>query len=558
VRVNPSSTLRFGEQPAQALREELSRTGTTRGQVACQALKLRWPRIRRKALGLGLAVVSVLLLPTDQPAWAATTPHQNTQTVERWGLFEASLPGPSDGNPYLEIAFSARFRHAGTTVEAAGFYDGDGVYRVRFMPDEEGAWEYETRSNRPELNGRTGSFTCSKAGSGNHGPVRVRGTFGFGYADGQAFFPFGTTCYVWNHQPDSLEEQTLASLKLSPFNKIRMCVFPKFYELVTNEPPRHPFLKLSSGQWDFERFNPDFFRHLEQRVRDLQALGVEADLILFHPYDRWGYAKMDAASDERYLRHVVARLAAFRNIWWSLANEYDLMLRTKPMERWDEFFRIVQAADPSGHLRSIHNCERLYDHTKPWVTHVCIQAWDVKKMKEWRDQYRKPVIDDELEYEGNIRLPWGSLSGPEMVHRFWMCCVAGGYAGHGETYMDPQQILWWSKGGVLKGESPKRLAFLRQVIESAPVEGLEPISGDWVWGRGGLVGGRVGEFRLIYFGDYQPSYWNIDVPKKSRFKAEVIDTWNMTITPMEGVFEPGSKVPLPGKPGRALRLTPVP
>ena len=32
---------------------------------------------------------------------------------------------------------------------------------------------------------------------------------------------------------------------------------------------------------------------------------------------------------------------AYRNVWWSLANEYDLM-RTKTMADWDRFFRIVQ------------------------------------------------------------------------------------------------------------------------------------------------------------------------------------------------------------------------
>ena len=37
---------------------------------------------------------------------------------------------------------------------------------------------------------------------------------------------------------------------------------------------------------------------------------IEADLILFHPYDRWGYATMPAEADDRYLRYVIARLCA--------------------------------------------------------------------------------------------------------------------------------------------------------------------------------------------------------------------------------------------------------
>jgi acyl transferase domain-containing protein len=38
--------------------------------------------------------------------------------------------------------------------------------------------------------------------------------------------------------------------------------------------------------------------------------------------------------------------------------------------------------------------------------------------------------------------------------------IAGTYVGHGETYKSDDQILWWSKGGVLKGQIPARLAFL--------------------------------------------------------------------------------------------------
>ncbi len=482
---------------------------------------------------------------------------RNRIEIEQWGVHEASFRGTADGNPFLDVKFSGRFTNGDRTVEADGFYDGDGMYRIRFMPDRLGVWKYRTKSNQPALEGKTGEFACVKPAAGNHGPVQVRGMYQFGYADGTPYFPFGTTCYAWIHQGDALEAQTLATLKASPFNKIRMCVFPKHYAFNTNEPPRHPFAKNAAGKWDFTRFNPDFFRHLERRIGELRDLGIEADLILFHPYDRWGYAKMDRTSDERYVRYVIARLAAYRNIWWSLVNEYDFMLRDKPMERWDRFFQIIQERDPARHLRSIHNCERPYDHAKPWVTHVCIQAWDVKKMKDWREQYHKPVIDDELEYEGNVNWPWGSITAQELTHRFWMCCVAGGYAGHGETYLDSHDVLWWSKGGVLKGQSPKRLAFLRRVIEETPAQGWEPMTGNWVWGRGRMAGGKSGEFRLIYFGEYQPSFWSVGVPEKSRFKAEIIDTWNMTVSPLGQVFEPKSAVPLPGKPYLALRLTPV-
>jgi len=77
----------------------------------------------------------------------------------------------------------------------------------------------------------------------------------------------------------------------------------------------------------------------------MQKANIEADLILFHPYDAWGYKAMGAEADDFYLRYAIARLSAFRNVWWSIANEYDLV-RSKTMSDWDRFFRITQAEDP--------------------------------------------------------------------------------------------------------------------------------------------------------------------------------------------------------------------
>jgi len=178
------------------------------------------------------------------------------------------------------------------------------------------------------LDAQAGEFHCVAAAKRNHGPVRARNTFHFAYADATPYFPFGTTCYAWTHQGDALEEQTLATLQNAPFNKVRICVFPKHYIYNENEPAYYPFTRDPSGRHDTTRFNPEFVRHFEQRVAELGALGIEADLILFHPYDRWGYSDMDPKSDYRYLRYVIARLAAFRNIWWSIANEADWLFET--------------------------------------------------------------------------------------------------------------------------------------------------------------------------------------------------------------------------------------
>ncbi len=82
----------------------------------------------------------------------------------------------------------------------------------------------------------------------------------------------------------------------------------------------------------------------------------------------------------------------------------------------------------------------------------------------YREQYRKPVIYDECKYEGNVPQGWGNLSGREMTQRFWLGTMSGCYVGHGETYLNDDEILWWSKGGQLHGESPQRIQWLKEFM----------------------------------------------------------------------------------------------
>ncbi len=506
------------------------------------------------------------------PLFMGTAFAQTDVRVEQWDIFELTLSGPAGGNPFVDVELSAEFTKDGQVFKPEGFYDGGGTYKIRFMPNAAGRWSYTTHSNDPSLDGRKGEFDCTAAKSGNHGPVGVRNTFHFAYADGTPYRQIGTTCYAWIHQGDALEEQTLKTLASAPFNKIRMCVFPKWYTWNKTEPVLYAFEGTPPAKWDFTRFNPAFFRHLEQRVGQLRGLGIEADIILFHPYDtgHWGFDRMPAASDDRYLHYVIARLAAYRNVWWSLANEYDFMMTKKPVD-WDRFFQIVQASDPYGHLRSIHNGTLLYNHNQPWVTHASIQngsaVEDYGRAVLYRDVYRKPIVFDEVKYEGNLPQRWGNISAEEMVLRFWEGTIAGTYVGHGETYLDPNDIIWWAKGGVLHGQSPARLAFLRKIMDEGPAEGLEPID-KW---QDDPFAGKRGEYYLGYFRREKPTAWPFELNKANlrdgmKFRVEVIDTWNMTITPIDGVFEikkrdnyvfadkDGRSVPLPGKPYMALRI----
>lgn len=511
-----------------------------------------------------------------------------TVKVEQWKRFERTFKGPSVGNPFIDVRLSVSFwQQGGDTVKVEGFYDGDGRYVVRFMPCSIGVWHYRTESNLPALAGKEGKCECTPAAAGNHGPVKVKGLHDFAYSDGTAYYPLGTTAYAWTHMSQPVQEQTLLSLEKARFNKLRMCVFPKNYALCKEEPEIYPYLvKERSGEnlvFDFTRFNPHFFRHLEKRIDDLNRLGIEADLILFHPYDkgRWGFDSMPMEVNTAYIRYLSARLSSYKNVWWSLANEYDYV-KAKTEDDWKELINVVTASDPYRHLCSIHGSTATYfPYWMDELTHTSIQ--DEAPVEESgraaivRNIYRKPVVFDEVCYEGNLSSRWGRMSGPEMLHRIWQGLIGGTYVTHGECYQWNEgslDTIFWAKGGEWRGESWKRIPFTRELIEALPNPlQLADVSRDHQTATAG------NGYYLIYLGKQLQDTWLFNLPAKNasyanvkvgtKYKVEIIDTWNMTVTAYPGIFEVGKvmdyrhydvklgKVRLPLVPYLMLRITAV-
>ncbi|NJK86480.1 MAG: DUF5060 domain-containing protein [Bacteroidales bacterium] len=100
-----------------------------------------------------------------------------SQDCEKWKVFEVTLKGAETGNPFKDVSLEAVFTNGNNIDTIAGFYDGGGLFKVRFMPQVEGNWTYITRSNVKTLNGRKGRFTCTPPTGNNYGPVSVKDTF---------------------------------------------------------------------------------------------------------------------------------------------------------------------------------------------------------------------------------------------------------------------------------------------------------------------------------------------------------------------------------------------
>jgi hypothetical protein len=362
----------------------------------------------------------------------------------------------------------------------------------------------------------------------------VAKTYHFSYSDGTPYFLLGTTLYNWLNRDEALQRQTLDTLSRSPFTKVRFGLFPKWYIFNHEEPAIYPYIETGPQQFDLGRFNPRFFQSVEGRLAELEKMGIEADIILFHPYDHLGFGAMDAGHDDAYIRYVAARFSSFRNVWWTMANEYDLfdpkMSPGLKVKNWDRMFQTLEASDPYHHPRGIHNLADWYDHGKPWITHAIIQdgtGHPGRRLLGARAKYGKPTIVDEYGYEGDNGQGWGDLSAAEEVSRHWDITMQGGYASHGETYVHPGGVLWWAAGGTLVGESPARLGFLKQIMTDAPFQGLVPAP-DLV--QGGTLLAAEGDYYLLRVKNLvHNQHIEIQLKDGAPYRVDLIDPWLMKI-----------------------------
>lgn len=528
-------------------------------------------------------------------------------------MTELVFQGEAPAGSQVEVDVTAEITDGTKTLYLKGFYDGNRTYKVRFLPEKEGLYHYKVTG----IVAGEGTIAAAPADGSHHGIVRAEGTH-LRHADGTYISTFGTTVYALAHQTDELTEETFQSLACGAFNKVRMCVFPKHYEYNKNEPAHFAFYRAQDAEEirfrdnlggeravkPFDTHRPDFafWADFETKLNRLFDMGIQVDLILFHPYDRWGHSHMTQENNLRYLDYAIRRLAAYPNIWWSMANEYDLFHDWK-IEQWHEIDSYIFANDPYRHLLSNHNCFPEYDYGREAVTHVSVQTRTLSRVAELQKEFGRPVCYDECCYEGNLKETWGSISAKEMVNRFWKVTVTGGYCTHGEVILgddivtQEQQdnaVLWWAKGGKLKGESPARIKFLRQIIESLPAP-LDP----WMTGlnkimlmsgeeldamiktapeqmRGFLsvltrmnekermyhflpeytYAGHIGEsVYLYYLGTDCSARLRPETAQGRSYKAEVIDVWNMTREVVSEDYKMGDELRLPGREYIAVLLT---
>ncbi|MEV4172900.1 DUF5605 domain-containing protein [Nonomuraea sp. NPDC049709] len=326
-----------------------------------------------------------------------------------------------------------------------------------------------------------------------------------------------TTALGWHLHDEKRRARTLATLESSPFDRVRMAALASRCSLDS----------------------------LEERVAELGAIGVTAELVLLRP----GEGVTDVAAAVRYVAEVVPRLAAYPNVWWSLTDD-PAGFPAFTEHDWVRLADLVAEEDPGHHPLSI-----TVEAGSPLLwrrsfTHGSVRARSPRDAWVRTRDHHRPVVMDMCGYEGDADSPWLSLTPEEVVAQAWDGAVRRRRVTHGESYLDDDGLTWSEDGGTLVGSAVARLGLLRQVLSAVPAEARYR-------DRDAPMLGVPGEFCLEFCGEHRFPSREYDLPP-GRYEAEVIDTWEMTVTPC-GVLEgPAVRVPLPGTAGQAIRLRRLP
>ena len=282
---------------------------------------------------------------TNQPVVSAEKDAAG-QEIGKWKRFEVIYNNDSwNGNPF-DLEFSGVFTHvpSGRKVTQLGFYAGNNIWKLYFMPDELGEWTFTTSSTDPDLDGKTGSFSC--VASNLAGPLVASGNRWMLKDSGKVISPIMLATREWFKRTDTDEgiEDFIQWSKDTAGATIIGTTLVYF----TQDQSEIPYVKGKEGiefnipMWD--RLNSHY-----DMLRD-QGLGF---YIMFYSDDEESPNTHNitprSPEEMRLFRYVIARFSAYPIVMWDTGIDIG---ETRSDEWIDWFATWFKQNDPWQHAVS--------------------------------------------------------------------------------------------------------------------------------------------------------------------------------------------------------------
>ena len=426
-------------------------------------------------------------------------------TVHLYGVFELVLTSrcPCD-DPTWDVDVLATFTGpSGRQIRVRGFWDGGSTWRVRFSPDEVGAWFWRTECGDESLCA-SGELTCTPYEGDNplyvHGPLRIAESKTYlEHADGTPFFWLGDT--AWNgviRGDDANWDRFLRTRREQQFNVVQFVCCQWRGDAVDE------FREAGSTEESPIQINPAFFQRLDHRVARINEEGM-----LGAPVALWALLESDIGRKLpekdaiRLASYIVARYDAYQ-VAWLLGG--DGHYQNMGVDRWKNIGRAVFEV---GHNRlvTLHPCglnwvgeefrgEAWYDFIGYQSGHVDKESdleWTANgpMAENWAREPRKPIINLEPNYEWAKGYAYKTLFTDYHVRRgaYWSLLAApvagltyghdsiwnwnletGPSEGHGNW---SNRVVWpWYTG--LETSGTCSMTVMRGIMERLPWTTLAP------------------------------------------------------------------------------------
>jgi len=382
---------------------------------------------------------------------------QNDLQITTWQPHDFEFKSPSSVSNPFALEFSADFTGPdGRHLTVPGFYDGNGIWKVRFSATKAGKWMLVTNAGLPDLDGRKTQFiVTANKNKTLHGGLAVdpNNPHHFIYQDGTHWFPVGYECnWLWalDEDDDKLPNVNSFLDKLSSYGFNFILVNTYCYD-TTWRPGKssaddygpsalYPW-EGTNDKPDFSRFNITYWRHFDRVVAALSEHGMVAHLYLKVYNKKVNWPQNNSPEDDRYYQWIVARYAAYPNIIWDLAKEanYEKSVVYKVGR-----LKFIRGLDPYHHLLTIHTDIQTYDSGAydglvDFRSHQeqsdHLHATGLKQLA----QNNWPVFNVESGYEygpkGADDKTYAHAESPEEVAlRIWQIQMAGCYNAYYYTY----------------------------------------------------------------------------------------------------------------------------
>ncbi|MCG9895320.1 MAG: DUF4038 domain-containing protein [Fimbriimonadaceae bacterium] len=352
--------------------------------------------------------------------------------------------GRAVGDPFRSLRSEALVQGPeGRECRVRGFIatqDGS-VVRFRLPVLEPGEHRYEVWA---ELDGERRTVQGGFLGGLSHpdGILQADGR-GFRWSrSGRPFFWNSTTCYLMPGLSDEARLSALDRLSELEINRIRVAFSPsrqldgsRWAEPAVTPAADFTFLyspflcarpeDVRNPGFDVTRFNLDHWRRFDRLLAEAGERGIIVQVIFFldaqeegnYPFDRARVG--DDPDEDRCIESIVAWYGARWNVEWCVTNEWELF---RPDEWADLTGPKIRAADPLGHMISVHGHGRFPYRSSDWCTHALFQIWDSDGGRPWAERSLQeqaetgrmiPQVNEEFGYEDHYP-KWGedSLEAP--------------------------------------------------------------------------------------------------------------------------------------------------